>query len=218
MSSVKTSYLFLMLHRIRYFMAELFTALVILTVFTTLTASAQWMDQQSISETPDVWELEQGDWIIVNVEHNVLQFVREDHSDVSQPIRAGSGINTGKTMYYLGMAYDPATPEKVWEIREKKQQGWWGVFGTHEAKEQLFFRLFEVKDDQRIWTHYGIHTTPEIETIFEEQDGFGSWGCVLTRYDLLKRIEELYELNEGVIKVVTTKQESNEVVSLLKAF
>ena len=168
-----------MLQRIRFFLAEILTVITLLTIFTTLTASAQWMDQQSIVESSDSWELQQGDWLIVNTDYNVLQFVRGDHSDVSQPIRVGSGINTGKKMVYLGMAYDPATPDKVWEIREKVQQHWWNVFGSREADEQLFLRLFEVKDDQRIWTHYGIHTTPDIETIFTDQDGYGSWGCVL---------------------------------------
>lgn len=164
------------------------------------------------------WEFEKNDWIMVNVAENTLQFVREDYSRVSPKIRVGSGKNTGKKMYYLGMAYDPKTPEKVWEIRSKHQQNWYNVFGTKESKEQLFLRLYEVKGENRIWSHYGIHTTPDLETIFDQDDGYGSWGCVLTRYDLLKQIEELYHLNDEKVKVITTSQDSEQLLALLKAF
>lgn len=176
--------------------------------------------EEVVLEHLEGWEMQKGDWIIVNVAENTLQYVREDHSDMSEKVRIGSGkiLAPGKKFHYLGMSYDPKTPEKVWEIRSKNQQGWYNVFGTKEAKEQLFLRLYEVKGEKRIWTHYGIHTTPELETIFTNDAGFGSWGCVLTRYDLLKNIEELYELNDNVVRVVTTRQEPEEMVALLKAF
>ncbi|MGE3278499.1 MAG: L,D-transpeptidase [Candidatus Altimarinota bacterium] len=173
---------------------------------------------EEVQESLIGWEFQKNDWIIVNVAENTMQFVREDYSALSDKIRVGSGKNTGKKMYYLGMAYDPATPEKVWEIRAKQQQSWYNVFGTKENKDQLFLRLFEVKGEQRIWTHYGIHTTPDIETIFEQDNGYGSWGCVLTRYDLLKQIEELYELNDKKVKVITTSQPTEQLIALLKAF
>jgi hypothetical protein len=171
-----------------------------------------------VQESLTGWEFKKNDWIVMNVAENTLQFVREDYSRSSSKVRVGSGKNTGKKMYYLGMAYDPATPEKVWEIRSKHQQNWYNVFGTKESKEQLFLRLYEVKGEQRIWSHYGIHTTPDLETIFEQDDGYGSWGCVLTRYDLLKQIEELYEMNDKKVKVVTTTQSTEQLISLLKSF
>lgn len=165
------------------------------------------------------WVMQKGDWIIANVEDNTLQFVREDYSDISRAVDIGSGINNGKKMYYLGMLYNPATPApQVWEVLGSTQQNWPAVFGSKESNEQLFLRLFRVEGEQRIYSHYGIHTTPEIETILAEQNGFGSWGCLLTRYDLLKDIESLYHLNEEVIRVVTTKQEPREVIALLEAF
>ena len=149
------------------------------------------------------WEFEKGDWIEADISANTLQFVRENGHTGSQKIRIGSGINNGKKISYLGLYYDPKTPVKTWEIRSKHQQNWWAIFGSREAKEQLFLRLYEVKGQARIYTRYGIHTTPEIDTIIEKQGGFGSWGCLLARYELLKQIEKLYELNEGVVKVVT---------------
>lgn len=161
-------------------------------------------EEELIAETLENWEFQAGDWILANVANNTLQFVRTDDSGYSEKIRMGSGINDGKKISYLGRYYDPKTPEKTWEIRSKHQQNWKAIFGSKESKEQLFFRLYEVKGEERIFTPYGIHTTPQIETIFEKLKGFGSWGCILTRYDLLKQIEELYELNEGVIKVITT--------------
>ena len=170
------------------------------------------------AENAAEWVLQKGDWIIANVEENTLQYVREDHSDMSRPIQIGSGINNGKKMYYLGMAYNPQTPEGIWEVKSKQQQTWWNVFGSQESDEQLFLRLYQVKGDQRIYSHYGIHTTPEIERIFTEEDGYGSWGCILTRYEDLKMLEQLYELNDNSIKVVTTRQEPDEVVALLQAF
>jgi hypothetical protein len=174
--------------------------------------------EKLLQESLTGWEFEKNDWIIMNVAENTLQFVREDYSETSDKIRAGSGKNNGKKMHYLGMAYDPKTPERVWEIRSKHQQNWYNVFGTKEAKEQLFLRLYEVKGEQRIWSHYGVHTTPEIETIFEQDEGYGSWGCILTRYDLLKDIEALYDLNGESVRVITTSQPSEDIVSLLKAF
>jgi len=170
-----------------------------------------------VLEHPAGWELEKGDWIVANVAENTLQFVREDYSAISEKIRIGSGkiLDDGKKMYYLGISYDPKTPEKVWEIREKVQQHWKSVFGSKEAKEQLFLRLFEVKGKERIWTHYGIHTTPLIDTFFADNGGFASWGCILARYDLLKKIEALYELNDHVVRVITTSEDTEVVMSVL---
>lgn len=193
-------------------------AAVILALSLSFAPSAQTFAQDEIQETLQNWEFEKGDWMIANTAENSLQFVREDYSDLSPKVRIGSGKNDGKAMSYLGLRYDPKTPEKVWEIRSSHQQNWYNVFGSEESDEQLFLRLYEVKGEQRIWTHYGIHTTPTIETIFEKDQGYGSWGCVLTRYDLLKQIETLYTLNEKVIRVVTTTQSAEEVVELLKAF
>lgn len=150
------------------------------------------------------WEFQAGDWILANVKENTLQFVRSDDSQKSHKIRIGSGINNGKKITYLGMTYNPATPEGEWEIRSKHQQSTYWIFGSKEAKEQLFLRMYEVRGEQRIYTRYGIHTTPEIDTIIKN-GGFGSYGCLITRYDLLKKIEELFALNEGVVRVKTVR-------------
>ncbi|GEM_PF-3824163 len=151
------------------------------------------------------WEFAKSDWILANVKENTLQFVRNDDSERSVKVKIGSGLNNGKKISYLGMTYNPATPEKTWEIRSKHQQSTYWIFGSKEAKEQLFLRLYEVKGEERIFTNYGIHTTPAIDNIIDKHAGFGSWGCLITRYDLLKQIEQLYELNDGVVKVVTVR-------------
>lgn len=181
---------------------------VVFLLFSPQVAQAQLFPEspsESAGDRLEGWEFEQGDWIEADVEKNTLQFVRENGFSRSQKIRIGSGINNGKKISYLGLYYDPRTPAKTWEIRSKHQQNWWAIFGSREAKEQLFLRLYEVKGEERIYTRYGIHTTPEIDTIIEKQGGFGSYGCLITRYELLKQIEKLYELNEGVVKVVTRK-------------
>lgn len=162
-------------------------------------------EEKAVVDHLEDWEFEKGDWIMANIEDNTLQFFRENSSEKSIKIRIGSSINSGKKISYLGLYYDPRTPQKTWEIRSKHQQNWWSIFGSRLAKEQLFLRLYEVKGEERIHTRYGIHTTPEIDTIIEKQGGFGSWGCILARYDLLKQIEELFELNDGVVKVVTVR-------------
>lgn len=185
---------------------------------TSLTAFAQLSTDAYIPENKAEWVLQQGDWIIANVEENTLQYVREDHSEVSEPIAIGSGINDGKKMYYLGMSYDPKTPEGIWEVRSKNQQNWWTVFGSEEANEQLFLRLYRVQGERRIYSHYGIHTTPDIDRILAEEQGYGSWGCVLTKYDDLKLLEKLYHINGESLKVVTTRQSTDEIVSLLQNF
>jgi hypothetical protein len=201
-------------------LVAVFAGVVAGTMLMTVAALAQYVAPEYEPNNIAEWVFQKGDWIIANVEDNTLQFVRKDYSDISQAVEIGSGINNGKKMYYLGMYYDPATPEGIWEMtkQSKTQQGWWNVFGSKESNEQLFFRLFQVKGEQRIYSHYGIHTTPGVETIFADQNGFGSWGCVLTRYGLLKDIESLYHLNDEVVRVVTTKQSPREVVALLEAF
>jgi roadblock/LC7 domain-containing protein len=203
-----------MFHRLVAIFAGIATG----TMMMSVAAFAQYVAPDYEPTNTAGWVLQKGDWIIANVENNTLQFVRENYSDISQEVEIGSGINNGKKMNYLGMRYNPATPEDVWEIRSKHEQTWWSVFGSKEAKGQLFFRLYRVEGENRVYSHYGIHTTPEVETIFAEQDGFGSWGCLLTRYDLLKMVDDLYELNEEVVRVVTTKQTPREVVALLEAF
>jgi len=186
----------------------------LLASFSAIQASAEF-GNGVIAPAPE-WELEKGDWLVFNVEVNTMQFVRGDKTQKSKKYEVGSGekLEEGKKRCYLGMCYDPLTPEGTWEVRSKNQQNWYNVFGSKEGDEQLFLRLYEINGEQRIRTFYGIHTTPEIETIFSEDDGFGSWGCLLTRYDLLKKIEELYELNEGVITVITTKDDTVDVIAL----
>lgn len=175
-------------------------------------AQGEAQDDQNVQNKPIVdrfedmgWEFQAGDWILANVKENTIQFVRSDESGHSAKIRIGSGINNGKKIAYLGMTYNPATPEGEWEIRSKHQQSVYWIFGSKLAKEQLFLRLYEVRGEQRIHTRYGIHTTPEIETIIKN-GGFGSYGCLITRYDLLKKIEELFALNEGMIRVKTVRE------------
>ncbi len=171
-------------------------------------AFAEGIEQASetaVSDHLEGWEFQKGDWIEANVAKNTLQFVREDGLERSKAVYIGSGINNGKKISYLGMSYNPATPERTWEIRSKHQQNTAWIFGSKESKEQLFLRLYEVKGNERVFTHYGIHTTPAIDTIIDKQGGFGSWGCLITRYDLLKQIEQLYELNDGVVRVLTMR-------------
>lgn len=202
-------------HTFRRF-SRVFIAVILMII--TVLPHYSYAKEQAIKEELTGWEFEKNDWIIINVAENSLQFVREDYSDLSEKVRIGSGKDNGKKMNYLGFSYDPKTPEKVWEIRSKHQQKWYNVFGSKESKEQLFLRLYEVKGEKRVWSHYGIHTTPEIETIYTQDAGYGSWGCVLARYTLLKQIEDLFELNEETLRVVTTSQGSAEIISLLKAF
>lgn len=162
------------------------------------------------------WNPQQGDWLLVNVIDNTLQIVREDYSKVSKKFEIGSGRNNGKMMHYLGRTYDPATPMMVWEIRSKVQQNWFNVFGSKEANEQLFLRLYEVKGDQRLYTSYGIHTVPNIEDLLVENDGYNSWGCILTRYQLLKFLEVIYDLNDGAVRVVTNSGDLGHAIAMLR--
>jgi|CXWL01.1.fsa_nt_gi hypothetical protein len=181
---------------------------------------AQETTKEPIVKHLEGWKKKKGDWIVVNVEENTLEYVRDDYSEVSEKLPVGSGmiLPEGKKFNYLGLSYRTETPEKIWSIESEHQQNWYNVFGSKEAKEQLFLRLYEVKGEKRIWTHYGIHTTPEIDSIFKNDAGFGSWGCILARYDLLKNIQELYLLNDKVVRVVTTRRETQEIIDLLKAF
>lgn len=208
--------------KLRLILASIIAFSFVLSSFSAISAFADMgaaavfggLNSQFMANIGD-WGLNKGDWLLINVEENTLQFVSRDNKTASWKYQIGSGeiLPEGETMCYLGRCYDPRTPVGSWEILSKTQQSWYNVFGTKEADEQLFLRLYEVDGEARNYTNYGIHTTPLLEKWFTEKEGFASWGCVLTDYTLLKKIEELYHLNDKVVKVVTTKGDIYDVLT-----
>jgi hypothetical protein len=144
------------------------------------------------------WEKRPGDRIFVDLNTNEIYFQRAYGSAISARIQGGSGVN--RMVTWLGMTYNGATPEGKWLIKEKVNKNLFWVFGSKESSEQLFFRMFRLNEDGSTeFTHYGIHTTPNIDSIITNSAGYGSYGCVLTSYDLLKFVEEMlhYQLDNG---------------------
>jgi hypothetical protein len=144
------------------------------------------------------WRIMPGDWIKVNVSTNTLYFVRKDLSRVSASISVGSGLQS--MVSWLGMTYFGATPVDEWIIKDKQQKSLYWVFGSKVSSEQLFMRMYRNNgEENHEFTHYGLHTTPNVDTIISDLDGYGSYGCVLAPYDLLKFIEEMldFQLEHG---------------------
>ena len=162
------------------------------------------------------WEIQQGDWLDVNVKTNTMVIRRKDSSKHSQVFQIGSGLNQDENITWAGVTYNPRTPADEWIIKEKNQQNMYWVFGSKEndqdgkkVNEQLFLRMYRNDSRGNLYrTKYGFHTTPEIENIFANKNGYGSYGCLLSRYQLLKFLEQIYDQQiahgEEGLKLVTS--------------
>lgn len=162
------------------------------------------------------WEIQQGDWLDINVNTNTMVIRRKDSSKRSQVFQIGSGLDQDENITWSGVTYNPRTPADEWIIKEKNQQNMYWVFGSKEkdrdgnkVTEQLFLRMYRHDSQGNLYrTKYGFHTTPEIENIFANKDGYGSYGCLLSQYQLLKFLEQIYDQQiaqgEEGLKLVTS--------------
>lgn len=147
------------------------------------------------------WEIQQGDWLDVNLTKNTMVIRRKNSSEYSQTYQIGSGLDQDENITWSGVTYNPRTPTDTWIIKEKNQQNMYWVFGTKEKdeneqpiSEQLFLRMYRNDSNGNLYrTKYGFHATPEIENIIANEDGYGSYGCLLSRYQLLKFMEKIYD-------------------------
>jgi hypothetical protein len=159
------------------------------------------MANLSLLEHQFDWEIQQGDWLDVNLTKNTMVIRRKDSSEYSQTYQIGSGLNQDENITWAGVTYNPRTPTDTWIIKEKNQQNMYWVFGTKEKdkneqtiSEQLFLRMYRNDSNGNLYrTKYGFHATPEIENIIDNEDGYGSYGCLLSRYQLLKFMEQIYD-------------------------
>jgi hypothetical protein len=163
--------------------------------------SQETMGNLSPLEQQFEWEIQQGDWLDVNLTKNTMVIRRKDSSERSQTFQIGSGLNQDGNIAWSGLSYNPRTPTDTWIIKEKNQQNMYSVFGTKEKNEsgqpiseQLFLRMYRHDSNGNLYrTKYGFHATPDIENIFANKDGYGSYGCLLSRYQLLKFMEQIYD-------------------------
>lgn len=162
------------------------------------------------------WEIKAGDWLDINLNKNTMRIRRSSGFRSSQKFQIGSGLDQDENITWAGETYNPRTPADEWIIKEKNQQNLTSVFGTNEKaengrkiSEQLFLRMYRNDSRGNLYrTKYGFHTTPGIENIISEEDGYGSFGCLLSRYQLLKFMEEIYDYQiaqgEEGLKLVTS--------------
>lgn len=150
------------------------------------------------------WRIQKDDYLVVNLTQNTMTLNRADGSRTSSPLQVGSGLNQDAPIRWIGKTYNPRTPAAEWIIKAKKQQSQRWVFGTNEKDEngnqiteQLFLRLYRMNDNgEPQYSNYGIHTTPNIESIYANSNGYGSYGCILTDYNLLKFLEEMLDYQQ----------------------
>lgn len=150
------------------------------------------------------WRIQKDDYLVVNLSQNTMTINRADGRHTSAPLQVGSGLNQDAPVRWIGRTYNPRTPAAEWIIKSKNQQNIRWVFGTNEKDEngnpiteQLFLRLYRVNNNgEAQYTSYGFHTTPNIESIFTNLNGYGSYGCILSRYDLLKFVEEMLDYQQ----------------------
>lgn len=185
------------------------------TVALTTKASLSPLEQQFD------WEIQKGDWLDINLTKNTMIIRRKDSSDYSQTYQVGSGLNQDGNITWAGVTYNPRTPTDTWIVKEKNQQNLYWVFGTKEKDEngekisdQLFLRMYRNDSRGNLYrTKYGFHATPEIENIIANKDGYGSYGCLLSRYQLLKFMEQIYDyqLAQGEEGLVINTYWENEI-------
>lgn len=161
------------------------------------------------------WEIQQGDWLDINLRKNTMVIRRKNGLKRSRKFQIGSGLDQDENITWAGETYNPRTPADEWIIKEKNQQNLYGVFGSKEKDrdgngitEQLFLRMYRSDSQGNFYrTKYGFHTTPEIEDIISNKGGYGSFGCLLSRYQLLKFMEQIYDeqiaQGEEGLRVVT---------------
>ncbi|HVW66117.1 MAG TPA: L,D-transpeptidase family protein [Candidatus Peribacteraceae bacterium] len=138
------------------------------------------------------WVPMQHDRFIADTEANMGYIVHDDGSYTA--FRIGSGQQ--KTVHYMGITYDAATPLAHWEVKSTTIQTDRGTFGP----TGFFLRLYENGKD---YTSYGIHSTGNINDILAGNDRYKSMGCILVSNQVLNLLAKTYELNDHDLDVVT---------------
>ena len=140
----------------------------------------------------------EGDRVIVDVANNVGYLVND-----SSKIYTTFPVLTGQKrfVYYLGLSYFAATPERNWVVKEEVIQSDRVTF----SKSGRFLRLYTNGKDR---TSYGIHGYKYFDTLLATDNHYRSYGCILVADGVLTVIEKSFAADSNVMPVTTTSSES----------
>ncbi len=141
------------------------------------------------------WVPAQEDRFIADTEANRGYIVHTDGSYTDFTIGSGKQQN----VRYAGMHYNAATPDEIWTVKSTTIQKDKAMFG----KTGLFLRLSY--NDGKTESHYGIHSTGNINDLLAADDRYKSYGCILVSDAVLDVLTQTYLLNDKHLEVATVR-------------
>jgi hypothetical protein len=157
------------------------------------------------------WQPQLHDRFVVDITTN-MGYLVHDNGEFTQ-----FEVATGQLRWvrYIGLSYFAATPERRWEARTYEIKGDRTTFG----KDGIFIRLY-YKNEK---TNYGIHAykndgmiTDENGELYAAKNRYGSMGCIVPRHTELAIIEQTFNLNNGLMYVITKKGVQDPYVEAFK--
>ena len=133
-----------------------------------------------------------GDHIVVDTKNNEGYVI---HPNTQEYIRFPLITGQRRTVNYIGLTYNAATPNRNWIIQSLDKQPDRYTYGP----EGHFLRLYA--DGER--THYGIHGHAAEKTMFARENRFQSMGCIIVQTEILNLLMKTFALNEGKVAVRT---------------
>lgn len=140
----------------------------------------------------DQWVPQAGDRLVVDTQANEAYLIHDDGNYTEFPVLTGQR----RTVHYLGLTYNAATPEARWTVEDAVIKGDHITFGP----TGLFLRLY--RDGES--TAYGIHGEAYFQQMEDSNDHYRSMGCILVSEDMLKVIKQTYDTNGNTLEVATT--------------
>lgn len=169
-----------------------------------LPLQAAWFNliPSEIPETPFAeWQTMKRDALVVDTETNIGYLVHEDGGFTSFPVATGQK----RVVRYIGRTYNAQTPARRWVMAQKQIKGDRITFG----KEGLFLRLYYEGEE----TAYGIHDHRSADKMLAEDLRYRSMGCIIVSKETLDNIEATFDMNDGIVDVVTVNGFSEESVN-----
>lgn len=138
------------------------------------------------------WQPSIGDQLIIDTKDNLGYLLHPSGQYLSFRLVTGQR----RTVNYIGLTYNAATPEKDWIAKSHHVKGDRITYGPSGR----FIRLYENGD---IYTHYGIHTHAYGDEYLASDNRYRSMGCIIVSEDMFDLIERTYLFNGKHLRVAT---------------
>ena len=159
----------------------------------------------SASQALAAWQPSIGDQLIIDTKNNVGYLLHPSGTNLSFKLVSGQR----RTVNYIGLTYNAATPEKDWIAKSHHVKGDRITYGPSGR----FIRLYENGD---IYTHYGIHTHAYGDEYLASDNRYRSMGCIIVSEDIFDLIERTYLLSGKYLRVATREGIGPSKIALAK--